>query len=239
VAHRFRFFVDQPLAIDETVTLGADDVKHLKVIRADAGEIVDLVDSVGVVFDGEIVDSRAGTVRPIEVTARGGERWARVHLYVGADMSGNRWDALVDGAVQAGVARITPVVDRSANADRMAKRIERSKRIVRSAAAQSKRSLLPVICDPTTLRTLAATPGTRIVCDPDATVSLHDVVVALNATRDIAVFVGAPDGIEVADVQLLVDSGWSAAGMGPLVLRSELAAALAVATCVQVTMQIS
>lgn len=229
--HRFRFFVDSIPSVGDTIALRATDAQHLRVVRSEQGAPVEVVAADGTVFAGRTVGS--GTV---ELTRLLHERdlLPEVWLFAGA-MPGQRWDALLDGAVQAGVSYIVPIVQSAREREQMTARRDRVDRVVEAAAKQAKRSALPRVENPVDLGELRefAEPGVVLFEQPGS--RMTEVLARDFGDRSrISLVVGPPAGLPVQVVHELVEAGWSAASLGPVVLRTELAAAVAVSCAVQV-----
>lgn len=247
--HRFRFFVDAAGCPGAVVGLAPHDASHARVLRLAPGDVVDVVAAGGELYGGvvEQVDQTLVTLRlgPLRTSA-GAERWA-VELFAGV-LTGGTFDDLVDGAVQAGATRVVPVAATSRERERIAQRAERLRRVATSAAKQAKRTVVPEVAAPMMLADLLASAngeggigradaaggagGAGIVLDPSGASPLIAAVEAIAAEghgAPIRLLVGPSQGIADADLDALVAAGWRAARLGPTVLRSELAAAVAVA----------
>jgi 16S rRNA (uracil1498-N3)-methyltransferase len=155
-----------------------------------------------------------------------GAQLPTIDLCVGFIAAGQRWDTLIDGVVQAGVGSITPVAANARELDRIAARSDRAARVALAAAKQAKRSRVPEIFPALTTADLVDGPP-GIVFDTETRDSLIDIEPANR------LFVGPVEGIDRAVVDQLVEAGWRRASLGPTVLRSELAAALAVSITIQ------
>lgn len=234
--HRFRFFLTAPVTVGGLAALSAADTEHLRVVRAAIGDQVELVDTAGAVYLGAL--EAPGAVRVgTSIDAASGERLPQIVLYAGA-MPGQRWDALLNAAVQAGVTEVVPVAASAAELAQMRRRSARAERLVEAAAKQSKRSALPRVGDPVTYTQLDdAAAG--IVFDelggpPAVEVAQTLLTPAQISAQDaITVLVGPPAGFPPGLVDRLVVRGWRRASLGPIVLRTELAAPVAVAMVVQ------
>jgi 16S rRNA (uracil1498-N3)-methyltransferase len=227
VAHVFRFFVDVPGAGGDVVALDADDAAHLRVLRGEPGATVEVVDGAGVLWSAS-VQGKAGV--QLQEALPAPPPLPEVMLYAGM-LTGQRWDALVDGAVQAGVARVVPVVERQREVAKVAARLERSRRVARAAAKQSKRMLVPEVGEPIVAEQLVDEP-------PGFVLALEGSRPLLEVPRPfglpVSLLVGGAEGLDRGLVATLVAAGWQPVLLGRTVLRSELAAPVGVATVLQV-----
>lgn len=221
-AHRFRFFVTGTLQPGARALLAPTDQSHVRVLRLAAGAAVEVVDEAGTVFDARLeeggeqvlVDAR----RDVHLEPQ------PIELIAGA-LVGGRFDELVDGAVQAGASRITPLALRRADATRLDQRRERLQRIALAAAKQAKRTQVPEVAAAIDVATLLdGEPG--IIVDAHAPSPLDAVV---EQGQPVRLLVGPAEGLDAELIDSLLDRGWSAGRLGPTILRAELAAAVAVA----------
>jgi 16S rRNA (uracil1498-N3)-methyltransferase len=228
-AHRFRCFVAGECAIGDEVALSAADAHHMDVIRAREGERIDIVDGAGTLFDAAIITS--STVRVVAQLGASPAQFGQIVLYAGV-LTGQRWDALVDGAVQAGVARIIPVAQNQKDASRCDDRRERAHRVAEAAAKQSKRRQVPEITAAVLADGVPRRPA-GIVLDAVAGRPLIDVARDIEVEETLPILIGPASGLESWLVNDLVENGWLSASLGDSVLRAELAAAVAVSCVAQ------
>jgi len=235
MSHVFRFFAEGNGVPGGRLELLREEDAHVRVLRLSEGDPVEVVDAAGRLWSATLA---AGGGALLDVVLQERELLPDITLYAGLGAS-QAWDALVDGAVQTGVARIVPVVASPRAADKAAKRLERSARVARAAAKQAKRLCLPTIAPPVALADLAkvGAEAPRVVLATGSPVTLASwaVTVPLPGGRPISILVGASDGLPDDLVEQLVAAGWTRCGLGPTVLRSELAAAVAVAILAQST----
>jgi 16S rRNA (uracil1498-N3)-methyltransferase len=232
-----RLFLDAPLAAGTLVRLDERAANHLvRVLRMKVGDELRVFDGGG----GE----HAATIRLIAGT--------RVELAIGAAHAptpesplaitltqgvsrGERMDYALQKATELGVARIAPVLcERSVvrlDAGQAASRHEHWQGVVSAAAAQCGRATLPELLPPRQLALhLAATPaasaGQRAMLSPDATFGLAALPRDLGA---IELLIGPEGGLSDEEQRLAVGRGYRPLKLGPRVLRTETAAAAAVA----------
>ncbi len=229
-----RLFVPQSLTPDETLELTADAAAHARALRLRPGDPVTL-------FNG------AGGEHPSEVTAV--ER-RRVAVRVGAHHAverelpvpvqllqavgkGERMDTAVEKATELGVAEIVPVltertVVRLDDPRRAAKRQRHWAAVARSACEQCGRNTPPRIAEPVALRQAwqqAADYPLRLTLDPLAAPRLS----SLAGGQATALLIGPEGGLSPAELEAAAASGFQRGRMGPRVLRTETAAAAALA----------
>ncbi len=147
----------------------------------------------------------------------------------------DRFEWAVEKATELGVERIVPVeASRSEQGlfQASAKRAERWRRIAREASEQSRRLRAPEVADAMKFREAARVAAThRLWLDEQAGAKLLSQAFSFGSEDTCALLVGPEGGWTDSERTSLGTAGWTAASLGPLVLRAETAvcAALAVA----------
>ena len=231
---------------EATATLVGAQAEHMaRVLRAQPGMEAD------VVAGGHVFHAQVAAVAPDEVRFNLiAELEADPALPVTLVMAVYKFDHMewaIEKATELGVASIAPVIARRTEkhlAQGAAKRAERWRRIVHEAAKQSRRSEVPIIFDPAPLATRVrveseATNGeagiSRIVlAEQERTTTLrHALKEAMAAagteTPTIEIAIGPEGGWAPEEEALFDANGWSAASLGPRILRAETAAIAALA----------
>ncbi len=233
-AHRFHFFVDAAASDGDELQLSAADVHHLGVIRARPGTGISIAAADGSIHEAELIDPASGLVRVGARYAPSRRHQARIELCACIIESGRRWDDLVDGAVQAGVDAVIPVIDHRGDERLANRRRDRTLRVVEAAAKQSRQARMAELCEPERLDSIEPGPC-GILLEPEAPHQLLRIAPEALASGPpvVRILIGSPRGIAADTVTALVERGWQPAGMGSSILRSELAAAGATLTVVQ------
>jgi len=141
----------------------------------------------------------------------------------------------IEKATELGVARITPVIARRTEkhlSQAAAKRVERWRRIAREAAQQSRRSDVPEVSDPVTLK--AALEGvsaqTRLLlAETEQENSLRAALAS--GARSVALAIGPEGGWTPEEMSVFAAAGWKSVTLGPRILRAETAAIAGLAVC--------
>lgn len=229
---RRRFFVDT--VHSGRAVLSGDDARHLRqVLRAQPGQRYELSDNQTVYlaeiegFGPDRVSFRI--VEPLEAA----EPPVRAHVYL-ALVKFDRFEWAVEKATELGAERIVPVetarsekgLERAAR-----KRIERWRKIARESAQQARRARLPEIADPVPFAGALDALGVRIFLDEQP--GAQPLLAALRTSRDhtnlISLLIGPEGGWTEDERSRALASGWTAAGLGPTILRAETAVAAALA----------
>lgn len=231
-----RIHIDTELQVSQELRLTGDRARYLgRVLRLRPGDRLAVFNG----DDGEFIATvtsctkNAAVVRLDESTGTGAESPLRVHLVQGISR-GERMDFVVQKATELGVKRISPVLTQHGvvklDAARAAKRRAHWQGVAASACEQCGRTRPPLI-DPLEdlntwfgKRTDAA--DTDLILRPDAPVAL--VATPAPATK-LCLLIGPEGGFSDKEYGDAEASGFTAVSLGPRVLRTETAAAAALA----------
>jgi 16S rRNA (uracil1498-N3)-methyltransferase len=230
-----RIYAGEPLAEGALLLLGKPAAVHLtRVLRMQAGDALAVFDGVGHEHEatigaarGERLELRIGTARPVPPPSP-----LSITLAQGVSR-GERMDYAVQKATELGVRCIVPLLcERSVvrlDAAQAARRLEHWRGVAIAAAEQCGRADLPDIVPPGRLAEhLAAArsrPGLRLVLAPQATTSLRE----LPAPTAVEILIGPEGGLTDEEIALAALAGYAGVRLGPRVLRTETAAAAAIA----------
>jgi 16S rRNA (uracil1498-N3)-methyltransferase len=226
-----RLFVGLPLATGVELSLPPGPARHAQVRRVQPGDTVTLFDGSGSDWPATVI-----AVGRSEVRVRLGDAVAVAHelshpVTLALGMPANeRMDWLVEKATELGVARLQPLLTERSVLRLAGERGERKREhwqaVAEAACEQCGRARVPVI-EP--VRTLdewlpLAPAGLRLV------LSLHpaarpDPRQAWTLAPGMAVcsLSGPEGGLTAAEEQAALAAGFTAAGLGPRVLRAETA----------------
>src|SRR5579863_5905321 len=139
-----RVFVAAPCAAGQLVSLSSDDTRHLRlVLRVQRGDEVTVVSN-ATAWRARVEDiagdcMRVQIVEPLTVR---GELPQRVTV-LQAIPKGTKMDEVIEKVTELGASRIVPIRCHRAYGGESAAKLDRWRRIARSAAAQSQRLLVP------------------------------------------------------------------------------------------------
>ena len=229
-----RFHVPQA-APGARVTLPDHTAHHAReVLRLRAGAAVRVFDGQGLEWDGvlEEVSRRSVTARLLHAAPARPESPLRLTLAMAA-LKGDRMELVIQKATELGVAQIWPVVtfrtDAAARPALNGSRAERWERVASSAAEQCGRAVVPHLAPTTTLEGLIERPfdGARaVLLETPGHQALSSLPV--DSTSPLLLLVGPAGGFEAAEATALLAAAFSAASLGPRILRAETAAVAAV-----------
>lgn len=223
-----------------------------KVLRAKPGEQIQVLDGLGSVYfcrlleldgkrvEAEIVKREVPDINcPLAVT---------VLLPL---LRGGRFEWALEKMTELGVAKIIPVIfNRSVVRTGGSAKVDHWRAVLREAAEQCERVMLPLITEPRELDDIdVADMTTKSGCSPwmvlcaersDAPLLgglVYSKMIDNSLPENIAVLVGPEGGITGDEMQSLKNCGWQKVSLGPRVLRSETAAISALAQIMSVQVE--
>lgn len=221
-----RFFVD-PETIQNSVFKSQDkDLCHQisKVLKMRAGKKVILCDNSQHEYKAEWTTvSKSVCEATIHektlVPDISDER--EVHLYVPPLKNQNRWELILEKGTELGVASFTPLITKRTEVEGLRKP-ERLHRIIKEAAEQSNRSLLPTLREPRPLEDCwDHCPGTALI------LSLHEksqLLSDITLDDEVHVFIGPVGDFTEEEVESSIEHKFYSISLGQQVLRTETAA---------------
>ena len=226
MAVRTRVFSEVRLSVGDSFRLPDEEGHHLfKVLRARAGETIEVVDGSGRLYVAELAEGREATVtgeRPVPADE------GRVTLYQ-AVPKGRHMDLVVEKATELGAGTIVPLQTEHGvvRLDRGDGKVERWRRVALAAARQSQRLRIPQVTDAMPFAGAvreAGEAGVLLHNGPDLP-PLEDAV----PNGAVSLFVGPEGGFSESELALALEEGVRLASLGPFRLRSETAGMVAVA----------
>lgn len=228
-------FVD---ALDDECVVSGPDGHHLqRVRRVNAGEHLTAADGTGAWREYDVVAAGAGGLRLAASGPRREEPVFRPTVALAVALTKGGLDTVAARATELGMARLVPVATRRSvvrwDERRADAAVQRLRKIVREAAAQSRRARVPVVDQPVAVAALAGTPG-LVIADP---AGVHAAELALPPGGEWTVLVGPEGGLAPEDLAPLDGAGAGPVprvALGPHVLRAETAPLAAVAVLLAV-----
>ena len=146
----------------------------------------------------------------------------------------DRLEWAIEKATELGVSAIVPVIARRTEkhlANSAEKRVERWRRIAHEAAQQSRRSQVPSVSDPQTLKYFlsAEVRGQKqiVLAETERVTMLQDCLSDHDMQFQVAI--GPEGGWTGEELSEFKEKGWQAASLGPRILRAETAAIACIA----------
>lgn len=231
-------FADPAQMRGDLLTVTGPDVNHIKnVLRLKPGDEISVrngrdereyrygIEEIG---DTQVL-CRLRFVKEADV-----ELPVKVTLFQGLPKS-DKMDFIVQKCVELGVTRIVPVamkrcVMKLDDGKRAAKKVARWQAIAESAAGQSRRGIIPEVCEPMSMEEAVkyARQNTELLIlpyelqkDDGGTKALFE---ALRPGQSVSVFIGPEGGFEPEEVELAKEAGAKPISLGKRILRTETAA---------------
>ena len=228
-----RFYLPTALAPHTTLNLPDNIIRHIHVLRLNAGDSITLFNGTGNDF--------AATLQTI------GKRHAECHIHaqrqpenesplaitlVQAVSSGERMDFTLQKSVELGVRAIQPIISERCvvrlSGERADKRVQRWQDIVIAACEQSGRSIVPtvqpIVSFSDYLRQMP--PELHLMMSLRRATTLRDITPAPQTLR---LMIGPEGGWTPAEEQAALAAGVQTITLGKRVLRTETAAMVAMA----------
>ena len=147
------FYVTSEVLNSNPVYLDGDNLRHLKALRMKKGDALVLSDGMGRAVQSllEALESERAAVRLQSELESCSEPGISLRLFLGIT-KGDKMDMVVRQAVELGCSEIIPVVTKRtvvmASPSKWEKRADRWRSIALSAAAQSRRCVIPKVLNP-------------------------------------------------------------------------------------------
>lgn len=234
MTRRPRIHTGRPLREGATLVLEPQPSRHIaRVLRLGPGAEITLFDGHGNEFRAHVqqVARDAVTVRVARQQLGTRESPLLINLIQGISR-GERMDYAIQKAVELGVARIAPVFCNRTlvklDGERLQRRQQHWQAVARSASEQCGRAVVPPVAAPRPLaqhlgQTTAEAPG--LLLDPRGTAALT----TLPGPGRVTLLIGPEGGLEQHERELAHERGFVGVRMGPRILRTETAAAAAIA----------
>ncbi len=230
-----RFFVDTPLSLGQHELPEAQAHYIARVLRLTSGAALQLFDGSGQEYRGELAEVGKKRVSVTLSEQLPGMAESPLHIHLGQGLSrGERMDWAIQKATELGVSEITPLFSERCevrlNDERADKRLAHWRQVAISACEQCGRSVLPTIHPPLPMADWAKS------CAAELKLILHPVAVPLTEharPASLAFLIGPEGGFSEEEVQQAMASGFTAARLGPRVLRTETAPVVALSVAQQ------
>jgi 16S rRNA (uracil1498-N3)-methyltransferase len=227
---RRRFYAPPSAFADRTVTLAADEARHLRdVLRLKPGDEVYVFNGSGREFRCTVSNARRDSAElqiESEVEAAKPESQLQLILCV-ALLKGEKFDLVVQKATELGVTKVVPMITRYADihlrdeAD-ATKRVARWQRIALEAAKQSGRAFVPEISTPTAFEAVLANTNDdgRVMFSERGGGTLS----SLSPSQSVTALIGSEGGWSDEELEQARAQHFHIITLGGRILRAETAA---------------
>ena len=229
---RSLFYVDAVPGVGDVVVVDGDEGFHAaNVRRTRRGEQLDLSDGAGTVAHCEVTEVAKGRLSARVLDRRVVAPPSPTVTVAQALPKSDRSELAIELATEAGADAFVAwqaarCVARWDGAARVDKGLRRWQAVARAASRQSRRPHIPTVEGLVTTAQLAAAAGpTTLVLHESATVSLTELPLA--DAVSLTLVVGPEGGVAEEELAALTEAGALAVRLGPTVLRTSTAAAVA------------
>ncbi|PYT01355.1 MAG: 16S rRNA (uracil(1498)-N(3))-methyltransferase [Acidobacteria bacterium] len=223
-----RFYAPPEQFDGSSVTLSTEETRHLRdVLRLSTGDQVQIFDGEGKEFSAEIasIGKRETTLKVVnEISAPAPE--SKLELTIAASVYKNdKFDLVIQKAVELGVARICPIVTfrSEAKIDAAKNRTERWRKIALEATKQCERARIMSIDDPVSFADFLAgvtdQSGALLMFSEKDGRSIPD----LGDPKTITALVGPKGGWEDSEIELAEERGFVPIKLGKRIMKAETA----------------
>lgn len=233
-----RFFVPAEQISDGVITLVGDDAHHIaRSLRMAAGERITVCDQNAIEYECELVSfeqDKCVSARILSSNPSETEPPYRAVLFQ-ALPKGDKFDSIIQKAVECGVHKIVPFQSSrciaKAKADGEAEKTKRRCRIAAEAAKQSGRGRLPQVTSTVSFKEMMLQAGECDIClfcyEGEGTGTLASILQSatdLPACPTIGIVVGSEGGFSPEEAAEAQSAGLQMTGLGKRILRTETAA---------------
>lgn len=238
-----RFFSDN--IFEDKIVIDQEDSKHIKkVLRMKIGDELIVSSSHKMDYqcvisslDGENVELEIISNKPNET-----EPTVEVVLYQALPKS-DKMDLIMQKAVELGVTKIVPILTKRCvsrpDEKSMKKKIVRYQKIVKEAAKQCGRGIIPVVDEMKTFEQVIQNPDNlekMIIFYEGGGGRINDIV--SQNQKSVGIIIGSEGGFDLEEVEKAVDNGILKATLGKLILRCETAPLTAISILMNITKNI-
>lgn len=211
------------------------EYRHVvKVLRKKQDDIINITDGLRNIYVCKIVNILRDSVlcEIIESKYNLNEPKVKLRLFVSPLRNNDRFEFLIEKAVELGVYEIQPVISKYTiqQAAFSKTKMERMQKIIISAMGQSQRCYLPAIHNTMTLNDMIFKSEkyiNRIVYYEYAEFK-EGIITKLDNDENICIFTGPEGGFDRSEIQQLIKNGWQVRSLGERKLRTETAAIISV-----------
>lgn len=228
-----RYFVEPDLFSEDEISIIGDDVHHIvNVMRAKEGENILVSNGAGRSALAKLVALSPKEVKAqvVELLEEQGELPIRITIGQGLP-KGEKMEWILQKGTELGAYSFFPFSSERTivklDAKKEAKKLERWRKIVKEAAEQSHRAVLPAILPPVSFREAikasSAFARCAIAYEKEGGTTLHHVLEELKADDTLLVLIGPEGGFTPEEVGLAESNGFLPISLGPRILRTETA----------------
>ena len=207
------------------IELDENEFHHLQVLRVRDGEVLNIFDGKGNLYQGKLaaINKKTATVSVSDIIKTEPAPTAELHIAIAPTKNIDRTEWFIEKATEIGIHQITPVICR--RSERREVRIDRLDKVVLSAAKQSLHLHMPKLNNTMSLADfLKANRESKakkfIAYCEEHTTHLKD---RFQNGESITVLIGPEGDFTAEEVSLAKECGFEAVSLGESRLRTETA----------------
>jgi 16S rRNA (uracil1498-N3)-methyltransferase len=227
-----RIYIDQPLAIAESVLLNENASHYLsKVLRMQEGRELIVFNGKGGEYCAQIneLGKKQVSIQVNQFHQDNRQSSLDLHLAIGVSR-GERMDWVLQKATELGVTQIIPLITERTEVkikgEKQDKKMQHWQQIIVSACEQCQRNLLPILQEPQAIDDWLKTVST------DCRFVLHhrnDQCLSKSAVpKSITLLIGPEGGLSEEEITLAENKEFQSLRLGPRILRTETAPVAAI-----------
>lgn len=223
------FFTDENINAD-TYVISGENARHIsKSLRMKKGEELTLVTPDNTQCECVLTEITSD-YSEVKITAKKpceNEPDVFVTLYQ-ALPKGDKMDYIVQKCVELGISRIVPMISSRCvsrpDAKSIKKKCERWQKIALQAAMQSRRGIIPTVCD-----CVSFDKAAEMSLESEKQIIFYELGgekvknIIIEKPKSIAMFIGSEGGFEQSEVDKIIANGGQPATLGKRILRAETA----------------
>lgn len=222
------FYIEPEMITDEEAVLAGEELLHArKVLRLTPGAEVRIIDGLGGIY-GATVTRMGKREANLKITSRDFEEESHFRITVAMGIvRGERYEWALQKGSELGAQSFIPLVTEYVEdkADQPWKRLDRLRKVVVSACKQCGRARFPAISDPVSLEDLEPYGFDLPLAfwESAGVPSIREALRGTDNPRTCLMVIGPVGGISPREADLMREKGFTLAGMGRRILRTETA----------------
>lgn len=208
-----------------------DESRHIsKVLRKNAGDILQITNGKGLWFEAEILvpDHKKCKAKVVSRTQVPPKPY-QLHMVVAPTKLNDRFEWFLEKATEIGVHQITPII--CDHSERKVIKMDRMEKVIQAAMKQSLQSHLPQLNPAISFKEYMTQPKSGELyiahCEEDKKRELSHCAAAKENTT---ILIGPEGDFSPEEIKLALDKGFGAVALGNTRLRTETAAIVACTT---------
>lgn len=230
----YQFFVEDTQVHETSVMIEGNDVNHIRnVLRMKRGERVRISTDLGKNYFGNIVEISDNFVLVdlVEECVDGTELSNKIYLFQGLPKS-DKMELIIQKAVELGAYEVIPVAMKNCvvklDEKKAKNKVARWQEIAKSAAKQSKRSLIPSVQMPLSYKeAVAMAEELDVVLVPyeneRGMMATRRIIEQILPEQSIGIFIGPEGGFAEDEIALAKEKQMKIISLGKRILRTETA----------------